>query len=345
MIVGKGSNGHGNEVRCAVEKHENTGNVSLVAEVSRVISIDGSLVLSLHGGGEVGNIGSYVGGLVAQLEVEVLIGCGLKRLVSKGNALNGYGQTNVCAKICAGSKLFGNVKGVNFLNGAVNDGSITALDLLHSGVGLNGTGNLNGHTNLNAQFLYGILINAVAVVTAGHAGVSKEEVVVLVACILGVDGNYDTLNCNDVTLCGCQVLSVRVYLVLGHGQLKGNLLGGAVACLNGSGQLVGNLFGRFLVNVNNDFAVCRCANGNLVSIDRPIDLIGNTADHNLRYDLEVNGGNGEILFVEALYVCCRACEIVGNGGGGFGGSFSFFFFGVASCQHGAQKCRCEQKCK
>ena len=344
-VVGEGGCGHRNEVGSAVEKNQNTGCVSLVSEVIGVILIDAGLVFCLHGGGEVGNVGSYVSGLVVQLEVEILGGILIKLLGADGNALDGYGQTNVCAKVSAGCELLGDIEDFYFLNGAVNDSNLTVLDLLHAGVGGHIAGNLYGHTNLDTQ-LCGIFFDAVAVVTAGYGGVSQVEVVVLVACFLGVDGNNDTLNGELVVLLCCHVLCVRVHFILGNGKLEGNGLGGAVTSLDGCGKLVAYFLGGFFVYVNDNLAVCRSTNGNLISINRPIDLISNAADHNLRNDFVVNCGNDEILFVEAFHVSSCAVEVIGDCGRGSGGCSAVFrFLGSAGCEHRAQKSCYEQECK
>ena len=123
--------------------------------MSCVVSIDSSLVGSLEVCGEVGNVGSYVTGLFTDVEPEVLRSVLLKLLSSDGNALDNYGKTNECSEVCACSEFLCDVEGLNGLDGLVKNSNLTALDLLHAGVGLHRTGNGNCHTNLNAE-LFGV---------------------------------------------------------------------------------------------------------------------------------------------------------------------------------------------
>ena len=280
--------------------------------MSGVVSVDAGLVVRLERGGEVSNVGSDVALLFTNGEEEVLRGILLKLLSADLNALDDNGKTDVCAEVGAGGKCLGDINGSYLLDGLVNDSDLTALDLLHAGVGSHRTGDRNGHADLDTQILDGILRDAVAVITARHAGVSEEEVVVLVADLFGVDGNDDTFNREHVVLLCCHVVSVRVNIVLGNREVESNGLGSSVACLDGCGQLVRNFLGGLFVNADRNSAVCGLTNGNLVRVDRPVDLIGNAGDHDLRNDRVVNCGYREILLVEALHVSNGAVKVVGD---------------------------------
>ena len=339
LIVGERSYAHRNEVGSAVVKDEDTGNICGVAEVSCMVSVDSTLLISLKSGGEVGNVGSYVTLLLADSEVEVLGGVLYKILSSDGNALDGNLETNECAEVCACSELFGDINNGNFLDGSVKYCNLTALDLLHAGVGLHRTGNLNGHTNLDSE-IGGIVGYAVAVVTTGYGSISDEEVVVLVAKCLRVDCNNDTFNGEGVALLSCHVLCMRVNLIHRNGALEGNSLGGAVCSLNGCGKSVLNLFSGLFINADENLTVCGSANSNLVGVNRPFYLVCNAANDNLRHELIVNCGNGCSVSVESINVCSSTCNIICYRGGSFGG---FFFVG---CGRTCNECRTRKKsCK
>ena len=162
--------------------------------------------------------------------------------------------------------------------------------------------------------------------------------VVLVAQLLGVDCNYDTLNCKDVALLSCHVILVRVYVVLGNLEVEGNGCCCAIACLDGSGELVSNLFGGLFVNADGNLAVSGLANCYLVGVNCPGDLILNACDHNLGYYGVVNCCDRKIFLIETFYVSSRAFKVI----------LDFGLLGcvrAASCKHCESEHCDEQKCK
>ena len=230
----------GDEVRRGlVVEYENTGYVCEIAELLCVSGIHSCLISLAERIGKVGEVGSEVRGVVANSEVEILAVSVVKILCADLNALDGYGESNVLLKVLvnvlAGNNL-GDVNGSVGLDGGIDDLSGTALDLLHSAVGLDRTGNCNGHTNLDTKISDGVLIHLVGVVTALTACISKEEVVSLRAGGLGVDRNYDTLNEYGVALSGCHIVVPTVDLVLRNIVLEVLGLGVAVCIGNGSGE-------------------------------------------------------------------------------------------------------------
>ena len=207
-----------------------------------MIFVDRGLLVSTKSCGEVGNVGSYVTCLFAYSKPEILRSILLKLLCTNGYTLNYNGKSNISTKISACSEYIGYVNYINGLDSLINDCNLTALDLLHAGIGLHRTGNLNCHTDLNAE-ICGIIGYRVAVVTAYYRGISEEQVVVLVAGFLGVDSNNYTLNGESVALLSRHILLVRVNVIKRNAELEGNGLSSTVAGLYCSGELVLNFFG------------------------------------------------------------------------------------------------------
>ena len=321
---------HRNEVRTAVVENKNTGCVSSPAELSCVCLVNGLLICAgnvtllilgkSEGGGEVGNVGSYVSGLLANGEVEVLGSILLKLLCADGNTLNGYRKTYVVLKssFVAILNCIGNVLNINGLDSLIDDSSRTAAELLHAGVRLNSRGNGNGHTNLDAVILNRILGKRIYVVTALTGSVCKEEVVVFVVCCLGVDSNNDTLNGNGVALFSCHIFLEGNNLVLRNVAVEGNSALGAVACYNGSGKLVVVCFRCLVVNVNSPRGLT-LNELNLVVVNGPFNNVLNTCYHNLTNYLVVGSGDNctglgcrVALDVESSYVLYSCVNIIGN---------------------------------
>ena len=140
-------------------------------------SIDGSLILSLKSGGEVGNVGSYVRLNTVNSEEEILGCSGFKLLTAKSNTLENNGKSYELSVISVCRELLGDVDIIEGLDSFVKDLSGTALDLHHRIVGSSRTGNTNSHTNLDAKLSNGIYIHLVGIVTAATGSIKKEEMV------------------------------------------------------------------------------------------------------------------------------------------------------------------------
>ena len=307
-----------NEVGGAVVENKDTGYVCRPAELFCVLGIDLVLVSIVgccvaHIVGEVGNVGSYVCLLAVQLEVEVLAGAA-ELLSADGNALEGYGKTNIVLKLAAACPNGGKILSCGkLLLGGIGDLEGTALKLLHAGVRLNGGGNGNGHTKLNALG-NGVGVELVAVVTALALKVCKEEVVTGVALGLGVHHYDDTLNSHGVALCCCHVLFEGCYGVRGNGAGTGVGRGGVIACLDGSGESVGNFNGSLLVEVYVCHTVGANGDGDALDICRPGNFVGVVAYGKLRGKIIVIGGNGGFALEVRIEVILCAFEIVLDGG-------------------------------
>ena len=272
-------------------------------------SIDLSLLVNRKGGREVGHIGADVRGLALNLKVEVLGGVLVQLLALDLNALDGYGETNVVCQGLTGNELLGDVESGNVLLGGVNDSCGAALDLLHAGVRNNRPCNLNGHAELDAEIRNGILRQAVAVVAALALQICEEEVVVLVACCLGVDGNNDTLNNNIVVLGSCHVILKAGEVVLGNGEVECLGCAGAVCGLNGSGQRVSEFLGGLLVYVDGVGVVILLVNGNTLG-NGPLNVIGNAGDLYLCGNVKVCCGDGTLVLIQVKDVgCCCGCVV------------------------------------
>ena len=291
---------HGNEVRIAVIENKNTGCVSSPTKLSCMslvylgLSCARNIALLIlyksEGSGEVGNVGSYVRSIVSKSEVKILAGILLKLLSADSNALHSYNKTNVVLEICTGLNELGDVKNGNFLNSGINDGSGTALKLLHTRVRLNGRSNRNGHTNLDAEILNGILGKVVYVDTALALGISKEEVVVLVIERLGSHSNYDTFNGNGSALLCCHVILERDYIVLRNMTVEGNGTCCAIASLNGSSKLIVVSFCCLAVNVNGPRGLALCEL-NFCVVNGPVNCVRYVCNSNLSNYLVVIGSN------------------------------------------------------
>ena len=326
LEVGEGGNAHGNEVGFAVVKNNDTGYVCFPAELFFVSVVYGSLIgagvsfailINLEGGGEITYIGTNVSSSAVELEVEVLR-CVFGHILSTDfNALNGCGHTNVVSEGFACSKLIGEVERSNFFLVGVNDLYYgAALNFLHAGVGFDGTGNFNSHTNFDLAFRNGILSYAVAVVTALAFEVSQEEVVVLIANRFGVDSNNDTSNNNVFALLSCHIFLKGVQHILRNGEVEGLGCGGAVCCLNGSGQNVGDIFCGFIGYVYNVVKVILLGEGELVGAGKgPSNVIGNglcggiVKECNLCSQFKICSGN-VLTLVEVEDVICSGIYVV-----------------------------------
>ena len=320
-------NAYRNEIRIAVVQNENTGSICSPTEVLKVSCINGCLVILNKGGGEVGNVCTNVSFLVVELELEV-IGGATELLTGDLNALNGYERTYIVLQAAAVSECFGDVNDVEFVDGGINDSCNAALDFLHAGVRRYRTGNLNDHTNFDAEVCNRVSIHLVGVVAALAVKVSQEEVVTGVACCLGVDTNNDTLD-NNVAFGHVDVFLKGSQHVFRNSQVKG-LGSSLVAALNGSGQNVCKLFGRLFIYVYDVGVFVLYFNGNLVGINRPLNGVNGAEDGNLGGYFKVGSGDG-LVFVEVvnvvsscLYVVlfCRGIVNGGNGGTLFCGSGS-----------------------
>ena len=360
-VVGEAIGAYGDDVGIAGVENQDTGYVSGVAEVLQVGGVDACLVVSLQGGGEVGDVGSDVGLLAVQGELEVLAGTA-KLLTADGNTLQGDNQTNVGLEVAGGEDL-GQVGSLNGLDGSVDDDEVTTLGLLHAAVGGRGSGNGNGHTDLDAC-LQGILIQLVAVVTALAVQVSHEEMVSGVACALGVDTDNDTGNGNHVTGLGVHVVLEGGNGERGNGAVVGNGGGGAIGSGNGSGDLVVDGLTGHLVNL--DGPVGATLNGvDLVAVNSPSNDVLVQADHDLSGQLVVSCGDDVLLLVEGVEVLDSGLNVVrgagvglslglgfGLGGGLLGsqgglGSVGFVIgrCRVASYEDGQAHQCCQAKCK
>ena len=270
--------------------------------------INGSLVLCLKGGGEVGYVCSDVGLLAVKGKLEVVAGSA-KLLVADGNALKGDYETNVRLKICS-SEYVGKILNFNSLDGLVNDYEVAALGLLHSAVGRSGSGNSNGHTNLNAC-LERILVELVAVITALAVNVCEEEVVSGVACALSVDSNNDTCNGNDLAALSCHVILEGGYDELLNGTLVRNGAGGSVGSGNGSGDVVVKGLLGHLVNLDGPVgAALNCIY--LVIVNCPSNKVLIETDHDLTYELIVSRSNsiGVLFLVKSVEVLKSCLNVV-----------------------------------
>ena len=271
---------HRNEVGFAAVENKNTGCISSPVVVSCVLCLDRCLyscLISGDGGGEVGKVRSYVSRLTVKSEEEVIAGAA-KLLTANGNALNGYRKTYVLSKVLICCESVGNVNGINSLLLSRDDLCYAALDLLHSVVGRCGTGNKNGHTNLDTKLGNGVDIHLINVVTAYYVLISDVEVASGVAGRLGVDSNYNTLNYKVVAGCCVHVLFVSIYL-----ELRNNVLilsGEGLALLVSYGELKSIV--DVLVNLRNVYG-----SGNAIIVRNDGDSVG------------VNiPGNGEELVVD-----------------------------------------------
>ena len=278
-----------------------------------LVGAGNSVVVALYylkGGGEVGNVGSYVSFLAVKLEEEVLAGSCFKLLCAKSNALEGNGKTYVVLEALACSELVGKIYGCNGLYSGIGYLEGTALGLLHSGVRSSNGSNDNGHTDLNA-FFNGVFIELVAVVTALALKVSEEEVVSGVTKALGVHSNNYTLD-NNVNVCfSVDVILEGSELVLRNGTVVRNGGGSAVTCGDGSGELVVVLGLRLFINIDGPFnAVLRLYCLNELVVNRPAYRILNTCDHYLTDYLVVRCGNSGSLFVERVNVCCSSSKVI-----------------------------------
>ena len=288
-----------------------------------VSSLDSSLGSSgiSKGGRKVGLVRSYVRLFTVKSELKV-IGGAAKLLAADGNALNGYRETNVLSKVCACYEVSGDIYGRNGLDGGIDDFGNATLDLLHAGVGSSGTGNTNGHTNLNAKVSNGVSnVDLIDVVTAGGVSISKEEVVSGVASCLRVDSNYDTLNNKGIIGLSCKVLFMSIYLELrnvvavlsgegltllvGYSELKGV---GDVSV----GLICGNLYGyseAVLAALKSYLVVC---NGN-----SPINLVVLVLNPYRTYEIVVSASCGSNVLGKVVYEIVSSLEIrvrCGSGG-------------------------------
>ena len=361
-VVGEAVGVYGDDVGIAGVENQNAGDVSGVAEVLQVSGVDAGLIVGSQGGGEVGYVGSDVGLLAVQGELEVLAGAA-KLLAANGNASEGDHKADVGLEVAGGEDV-GQIGDLNGLDGSVDDDEVTTLGLLHAAVGGCGSGNGNGHTDLNAC-LQGILIQLVAVVTALALQVCHEEVVSGVAGALGVDGNDDTGN-------GDHVAGLCVHVVLeggngerGNGAVVGNGTGGAVGSGNGSGDLVVDGLSGHLVNLDGPVGVA-LNSGYLVAVNSPCNHVLVQTDHDLAGQLIVSSGDDVLLLVEGVEVLQSGGYVIssvglslglglglrlGLGGslGGDGGLGSAGFvvglFVITSHENGqAHQCR-QAKCK
>ena len=318
-------NAQRNEIRIAIVQNQNTGYICSPVAVSCVSFIDESLVgggvnrvlngNAAKGGGEVTYVGTEVSGLVTQLEVQVLVGILLKSLTLDDNAIDGYCHTNIVLQGLACCEHGGYVESSNVLLGGVNDSCRTAVGLLHTILGRNGSSNLNGHTNLDAEISNRVLRQVIAVVTAIAVYVSQEEVVVLVVHGLGGHSNNNTLdNYVSAGLCS-HVLCMRPQNVLGNGEIEGLGCGGTVCSLNGSSELVCKLFGRLFVYVYDVGVFILLGDGNLVGVNRPGNIVRNGGcgsiikQSNLCSYFEVSCGN-VLTLIEIEEVICSSIYIV-----------------------------------
>ena len=185
--VGKCVNVNGVEVDLAVVSHNDTGYVCLLAEGARVSCDDSSLVVCIKHG-TVGVVNSDVGLDAVKLELVVLRGLNLGLLTGDLNALDGYksgleyGKSSVSLGLCSLEDI-GDINGSYRGDSGGLDLCGSVLDLVSAGIDILDTGDLNGHTNLNAEIGNGILSHAVSVVAA--VCILDVEVVVLAACGLG----------------------------------------------------------------------------------------------------------------------------------------------------------------
>ncbi len=276
--------------------------------------VDGSLIVCLKGGGEVGNVGSYVCLNTVKSEVEVLAGSSSKLLAADGNALDNNGKCYELVEVNALNELVGNINRLEGLLLGADDLSDTALDLLHAVVGSSGTGNTNGHTKLDAKICNGVSVHLVGVVTAYAALIHNEEVVSGVACCLGVDTDNDTLNNNVVAFLSCHVILKAGNCELRNLVIEG--LGSSIACCigNGSGKNVSDLCVGLVGNVNGYSAVAIVYNSDKVRVNSPGNVVNNASDVNAGNTVEVCAGSLGIVLVHLTDVVSRSLKALINFG-------------------------------
>ena len=291
--------------------------------------VDGSLILCLKGGGEVGNVGSYVCLNTVNREVEVLAGSSLKLLAADGNALDNNGKCYELVEVSAFNELVGNINSLEGLLLSADDLSDTALDLLHAVVGSSGTGNTNGHTKLDAKICNGVSIHLIGVVTAYTALVQKEEVVSGVACCLGVDTDNDTLNNNVLAFLSCHVVLKAGNCELRNLVIEG--LGSSLTCCigNSSSKNVSDLYVGLVGNVNGYGAVAIVNNSDKIRVNSPGNAVSNAADVNAGNTVEVCAGSLGIVLVHLTDVVSCSLEALINFGLGLVVGILFATFTLA----------------
>ena len=284
LKVSEAVNRYRNKVRRTIVVNKNTCYVSSPTEVSCMECINSILCgagcdtvstnYDLERRGEVSDVGSDVGLLFTESEVEVLAVSSSEVLIAKSNALDGNDACNVVIKRAALCEDRGNVGCGNFLNGLVDDLNSTLIEFLHTVAGRNFTVDKNGHTNLYAESR-GIVNHVIVEVTAYAAFVNNVNVVSLCACALRAHSSNDTLNGKNVTLLCCHIL------------LKGSNL----ECRDNVLILSGNFFTFFVLhneldgvlyvlihsgNVNNDnvLLICMRSESNELIVNSPLCSVG-----------------------------------------------------------------------
>ena len=204
-------------IRTGIIVYKNTGYISDVTTVVIVECIDGGLVCSTKSRGEVSYICSDVRLLAVKCELKVLMVCIFHRLTADGYALDGYKTCNVVVKAGACCEFGSDIISGEALDSSINNLYDTLIEFLHAIAGRNLTANSNGHTNLDAKILNGILFHVVVEVTAYAACINNVHVVSLCACVLRTHSSNDTFNNDYIILLSSHVLFEGVNLELRNG--------------------------------------------------------------------------------------------------------------------------------
>ncbi len=177
--------------------------------------VNSGLVCRAKRSGEISNVGSDVGGLLADGEEEVLAGTA-KLLSAKGNALDGNETSYVVVKRRAFSEEGGDVGSGNGLDSIIYQLNGTLIELLHTVAGRDLTADSDGHTNLETKILDGVCGHVVVEIAANAACVSNVNVVSLCARVNGAHSRNDTLNNYYVAVLRVHILFKGIDLELGN---------------------------------------------------------------------------------------------------------------------------------
>ena len=260
LNVAEAVNRYRNKIRSSagIVVYKNTGYISDVTKVIVVECIDGGLVCSTKSGGEVSYICSDVRLLAVKCELKVLMVSIVHSLTADGYTLDGYKTCNIVVKAGACCEFGSDIIGGEALDSSINNLYNTLIEFLHAIAGRNLTANSNGHTNLDAKILNGILFHVVVEVTAYAACINNVNVVSLCACVLRTHSSNDTFNNNYIILLSSHVLFEGVNLELRNGVavLSGERLALCVSYseLKGVGDEIITKFGNNYVNLKAIFA-------------------------------------------------------------------------------------------
>ena len=192
-------------------------------------------------------------------------------LLAKKHASDGYRKSNIRMKISACCEYVGDInrriRGLCIADNLSGSG----CHLVHSIVIVDDTLNSYGHTNLDTKIGNRILFHVVSVVATLAACVSEEDVVTLASGGLGVDCNYDTLNCNGIAFLASHVLVVAENLERRY--IANKILGNAVTCriLDGCGKNIIDLCLGLAGNSYRYECVVLVCNRNFSVVDGPLD--------------------------------------------------------------------------